>query len=616
MSVDSVTATPLLLGGHLQRLRIASGLILFTFAFFHFFNHSLGIWSVEAMETFQDWRTAVTRSLAGTTIIFGAFFTHIGLNLYKIASRSTWRMPLWEAVQILLGLSILPLLMYHAAHVAAANRMEGAATVYSDMLPALWNDLALQQSSLLLIVWTHGCIGLHFWLRLARSYRRIAPLLLAVAVLLPAMALAGFLVAGRDAAAKAAAAAPAAAATGDAYDAYSDDYGGYGSEPAAAGGYDDSYGGGYDDSYGGGSYDDYGSAAPAGRTLTAVDVRDIAFWSALAAIAALPLILGFRWLLRLRRRRVQIGYVAGPSVNTPIGPTLLEISRSHGIPHTSVCGGRARCSTCRVRIEDGAESQPPPSARESATLARIQAPPGVRLACQLRPRGDLKVVRLVRPPDARRSMFAAAADEAGVEQTLAVLFLDIRGFTTLSESRLPYDTVFLLNRFFGEVGDVLNASGGWIDKYLGDGLLALFGLNQPVETACLSALTAAMKIDAALERLNRELAGELPAPLKIGIGLNVGPLVLGRIGHSASAETTVIGPVVNATSRLESLTKELGVQIVAAAALCRDAGLPPGAFPETTVTVRGTTEPIAVLLIRKGSELVPFLEATQSRSAA
>ena len=609
MAVASAApAAPLLLGGHLQRLRIASGLVLFTFAFFHFFNHSLGIWSIDAMEAFQDWRTAVTRSLAGTTIIFGAFFTHISLNLYRIARRSTWRMPLWEAVQIALGLTILPLLMYHAAHIAALNRLEGQPTVYSDMLPVLWNDLALQQSILLLVVWTHGCIGLHFWLRLARFYRRVVPLLFGLAVLVPALGLAGFVVAGRDAAAEAA--ASAAASADDGYG------GGYGSEPSSGGGY--SYGGDYgssgDDDYGGGGYGS--SAATVRPLLTALQVRDIALWSAFGVLAALPLWLGLRRLLQLRRRRVRVGYAAGPSVISPIGPTLLEISRSHGIPHTSVCGGRARCSTCRVRIEDGAEALPPPSPPELATLRRIHAPADVRLACQLRPRSDLSVIRLVRPPDERRPFFASEPDQAGVERTLAVLFLDIRGFTTLSEAQLPYDTVFLLNRFFGEVGEVLNASGGWIDKYLGDGLMALFGLNQPVETACRAALSAAMKIDAALERLNNELEGELSAPLKIGIGLHIGPLVLGRIGHSASAATTVIGPVVNATSRLEGLTKEHGVQIVASAALCRAAGLPAGAFAETTVTVRGTTEPIAVLLIGRGSELAPFIEVVPGRSAA
>jgi len=197
-----------------------------------------------------------------------------------------------------------------------------------------------------------------------------------------------------------------------------------------------------------------------------------------------------------------------------------------------------------------------------------------------------------------------------------VLFLDIRGFTTLSEARLPYDTVFLLNRFFAEVGEAVTVSDGWIDKYMGDGMMALFGLSQPSQQACRSALMAAMRIDTVLERLNGELGAELSVPLRIGIGLHVGPLVLGRIGHRASASTTVIGPVVNVASRLESLTKEHGVQIVISRALAERAGLPYDAFPSTTVTVRGTSEPISVFLIAQGRDLARLLQESGQQSAA
>ena len=175
--------------------------------------------------------------------------------------------------------------------------------------------------------------------------------------------------------------------------------------------------------------------------------------------------------------------------------------------------------------------------------------------------------------------------------------------------------MFLLNRFFGEIGEATNAAGGWIDKYMGDGMMALFGINQPADAACRSALFASMHIDAALDRLNRELTNELSSPLKIGIGLHVGPLVLGRIGHRASAATTVIGPAVNVASRLESLTKEHGVQIIASSAVTEKAGLPADAFPEIAVTVRGTSEPVRVRLIARGGDLAPFLTVAGKRAA-
>lgn len=516
------------------------------------------------MDAVQESRTAITRSIAGTIVLAAALATHVLLGLWKIARRSTWRMPAWEAIQIGLALAIPVLLAKHAAYVRAYHEIEGSATRYSEMLPGLWG-VALPQTLLLLIVWTHGCIGLHFWLRLSRFYARFAPLLLVIAVLVPALALAGFTAAGRQAALEAEAVAVSSVA----------------------------------------------SDKPSPSGLTASDMQTYAVHGAWALLAGLALVLALRAVSQLRHRRIRIVYSAGPVVTAPVGPTLLEVSRTNRVPHAAVCGGRARCSTCRVRIDRTARDLPAMTQAEEATLKRIHADVGVRLACQLRPRGDLDVTRLVKPPDARRQSFAAGDEGAGVERTLAVLFLDIRGFTSLSETRLPYDTVFLLNRFFGEVGGALSASGGWIDKYLGDGLMALFGLNQSTESACRAALDAAMRIDAVLDRLNRELGSEIASPLKIGIGLHVGPLVLGRIGHGASAATTVIGPVVNVASRLEALTKEHGVQIIASAALAERAGLALDAFPSTSVTVRGTSEPVTVLLIPRGKDLAPLIDKTQ-----
>ena len=582
-------ASPLWRGSLAQQLRIWSGLILFTFVFFHLVNHALGIWSIAAMDAFQAARTAVTRSVPGTILLGGALLTHLTLNLYKIARRSTWRMPRWEAAQIGLALLIPVLLALHAAPMRAQFDLEGSATRYSDKLPDLWGQNALPQIVLVIIVWTHGSIGLHYWLRLSRGYGKLAPYLLSLAVLVPTLALCGFVVAGRDAAEQArnrpAAAAGAAVDGYEAYDGY-DGYGGTSSPPAAA---------------------------PA---LTADDVQRYAVWTAWALLAIVAAAVAVQTLQRFRHRRIRITYADGPTVRARVGPTLLEISRLAGVPHTSICGGRARCSTCRVRVDAAADELPAPKAAEAATLARIRAEPLVRLACQLRPNADLTVTRLVRAPDERRGVNLSAADVAGVEQTLAILFLDIRGFTTLSEARLPYDTVFLLNRFFAEVGEAVTGAGGWIDKYLGDGLMALFGLHQPAHAACRAALVAAMRIDAALEHVNRDLGAELAAPLRIGIGLHVGPLVLGRIGHRASASVTVIGPAVNVASRLESLTKEHEVQIIASAALMEAAGLHPGAFPESVVTVRGASDPMRVGLVKRGRDLAPFLDRLERRPAA
>jgi adenylate cyclase len=197
----------------------------------------------------------------------------------------------------------------------------------------------------------------------------------------------------------------------------------------------------------------------------------------------------------------------------------------------------------------------------------------------------------------------AAAEDQGAERTLAVLFLDTRGFTSIAEGRLPYDVVFILNRLFAEAGEAIARHGGTVDKYLGDGLMALFGTDAGEAAGCRQALAAARDIDLALDRLNRELEAEVGQPLRIGMGLDVGPLVVGQIGHPDSAMRTVIGTTVNAASRLEALTKEKGCQLIVAAEVLALAGLAADAFPREEVAIRGLTAPRPVALVRQARDL-------------
>jgi adenylate cyclase len=217
------------------------------------------------------------------------------------------------------------------------------------------------------------------------------------------------------------------------------------------------------------------------------DTLRMTFLGLLGLALLVPIV---RSLRKAAGARVEVTYRGGPVVRVLQGPTLLEISRMQGVPHASVCGGRARCSTCRVGIESGLSHLEPPTSAEAETLAGIGAPPHVRLACQIRPRAAITVTRLVAPP---MRVGGARRDVAGQgeERNLAVLFLDVRGFTAISEARLPYDVVFIINRLFAEVGEAIRRHGGHIDKYLGDGLMALFGAERGEDIGCRQALAAA-----------------------------------------------------------------------------------------------------------------------------
>jgi adenylate cyclase len=314
--------------------------------------------------------------------------------------------------------------------------------------------------------------------------------------------------------------------------------------------------------------------------------------------------IGWNYLARQLGPKVTIAYAGGPTIRVPQGPTLLEISRMCRVPHVSVCGGRARCSTCRVRIDRGSSTLPAPHYPEIVTLGSIGAPPNVRLACQIHPAGTLMVTRLVKGALASAEVAGQEQPEgSGVEMPLAVLFVDLRAFTQMSEKRLPFDVVFVLNEFFAVVGLAISKHGGWIDKFLGDGLLAVFGQREGIEEGCRQALRAVHAIDLALDEINAKLEPELGRPLQVGMGIDAGPLVLGRIGYGDAVDFTVIGNTVNVASRLEALAKEKGFQIVLSREVARRAGWEPSGEHTMTVPVRGVAEPVQVIGLARGRDL-------------
>jgi adenylate cyclase len=258
-----------------------------------------------------------------------------------------------------------------------------------------------------------------------------------------------------------------------------------------------------------------------------------------------------------------------------------------------------------VRIEAGGESLPPPGFAEAKTLAAIGAPPGVRLACQIRPRAALTVTRLVAPPLALgRVRSGMESDAAGVERHLAVMFVDLKGFTARAEKQLPYDVVFLLNRVFRVIGEVIVAEGGWVDKYMGDGMLAVFGRETGLAAGSRAALRAAARINVALDALNAELAAEGSAHVGVGIGIHAGRLVVGRVGYGEAAQVTVIGETVNLASRLQELTRGKSCELIVSRELVDAAGWSGAGFRTETVTPRGTVEPLEVLIVPRARDVV------------
>jgi adenylate cyclase len=303
-----------------------------------------------------------------------------------------------------------------------------------------------------------------------------------------------------------------------------------------------------------------------------------------------------RWLRSRIGGTYQLRLSSGRVVTAPVGRSILEALRDEGIPHASVCGGRARCTTCRVRVGDGLAKLAAPAPLEAQALARIDAPPNVRLACQARPRSDVAVAPLL-PPGAGPATARRPGAPQGRERPVVAMFVDLRESTKLCESRLPYDAVFIMNQFFAEMHDALRATNGYYAQFRGDGLLALYGLDSDLPRACRDALRGAAEMQARIERLSASLADELAEPMRIGIGMHAGVAIVGTMGPPAEPIHSAIGDNINIAARFEGMTKIYRCVLVVSAETLRQAGIDPKEAPLHHVRVRGRNERVDVYAI-------------------
>jgi len=558
-------------GPLLQRLRLWSGLVLFGYVTWHYVNHSLGHISLSAMEAMLEIQEVVLGNPLGLAILYGALAVHVGLALFKLASLRTFRRPAWEWVQIALGLAIPWFLVSHITFTRGAESTLGIEVDYAHELLLLWPAVWVQQGLLLLIVWVHACIGVHFWLRLRPWYPAAMPWLAGLAVVIPALAQTGWIAAARREYERVQAAGNATGV-------------------------------------------DAANAQDAAAMVAALgQLHGLLQNIALGAAALVAAVIAVRMLMQRYRTRIRVTYGDGTTVSATAGTSLLDVSRAAGIPHMSVCGGRARCSTCRTLVTDGGENLTEPTDAERTLLTRLNADHSIRLACQARLRGDVSIRPIIQPQAAGAVPRGTDPLGWGVEREIAVLFLDIRGFSRISEKSLPYDIVFILNSLFGEVGGAVERNRGYIDKFMGDGMMALFGLDSSPAEASREALRAAIASQEATAKAMRMLTQHLHEPLRIGIGIHIGNVVVGRIGRTSDqtnpSRLTAIGDTVNIAARLESATKDLKAPIVVSARLLETAGLTINdAIGERhSLSVHNISEPVDAVAIREFSALSALL---------
>jgi adenylate cyclase len=516
------------------------------------------------------------QSNTGLIVLYTAFFAHGLLGFYALYRRRHLHMPASEAWQLALGLTIPFLLVSHAAGIRFGEFQYARELGYAPVLNKFWvvsPDFALpRQLLLLLVLWIHGCIGLRAWLRSKPAYHRLVGVLASLATLVPVLALLGVINAGLN--------LREAVLRDPAYTAS------LGPAPGSQ---------------------------EAQHAASAIRIADgmATFYVALV-IGAFGLRAARNWHAR-RFRAIRITYPGHRVVSVPSGFSVLEASRWTGIPHASVCGGRGRCSTCKVRIVNGAERLDAPTPVERLTLRRIGAPPSVRLACQLRPKADIAVEPLV--PTGRDSATRAvrfdAAVTGGRELQIAAMFVDLRESTRLATGRLPFDALFIFDCYIQAVTEAIRRNGGHATSIAGDGVMSVFGVEGTAALAARNAFQAGLEIWSRLEILSEELTHELRASLRFGIGIHVGTAVVGLVRTAESPSLQFLGDTGNVAAKLEAQSKELDCTLVASIVALNLAGSSTTGMYTKIVAIAGRADPINVAIFRDKKELERVLASTK-----
>ena len=558
-------------GISVRQVRLACGFVLFAYLVSHFFNHALGNISLGAMAKGIEYHKAFWQFLPVAIVFYSAATAHTALGFWALYERRQFRWKAIEPIQLAFGLSVPALIITHLAGVRIAEVLFQDQKLYPQVFYAYWivSPYKMWLMYIVLIIsWVHGCIGLYFWLRMKTFFANAASVLLAAAVLVPTLAMLGLYQGGRTVVQQSSSA----------------EWQAENLSPRQIG-------------------------TPAERDV--IDqIIDYFLLGYIGLIGFVFVARGARLLNERRGGMINLSYGNGKTVSVPKGLSVLEASLRNNIPHASVCGGRARCSTCRIRVIGDCSSLPGPSKREAFVLNRVGAgaDPSIRLACQLRPNTDISFFQIFLPQTTAADLRTTSAARVGQERYLVSMFVDMRGSTKLAEQRLPFDTVFIVNRFLGAVSQAVIECGGQPNQFLGDGQLALFGLRTDPKTACGQALKAASMIAANIDELNQFLRHDLREPIRFGIGIHGGEVIIGDIGYQDHMVFTALGDAVNVASRLQDMTKSHGCEVILSEEVRKTASLPVDALPGQEVAIRERTEPMIVRAVAKARILSPLVE--------
>ena len=556
----------------LKRLRLYSGIILFFYALTHLLNHSINILSLETASYIKEniFR-AIWKSYVGSVLLYGSFIIHIPLGLLSIITRKSFRITLKEWLQILFIILALYVFVQHVAGTYILTRSFDSELPYSVLFSAmLMKPEELTASTVMfslmtLFIWVHGSIGMHTALTYKfKSYQSNFKKIMAVYIGVPILGIFGFWAGLKE----------QSLSTTFSMTQGNNDF----------------------------LISSILEHVPveAFSVIEPIEALTLKYYPIF--LLAIIFLATFNVIRTKYFGRLQITYPNGVTVKIPKGTTILEASKSAGIPHKSVCGGRGRCTTCRIKVVSHEGNLPKAGVHELRAINKASLGDSIRLACQLQPNSDLTVTPLLDPKN-EFDVVGKAQELSGKEQETVILFVDLRNFTKLSEQNLPYDVVYILNKYYAACGQVIEENNGRLDKFIGDGVMAIFDSLNTMEQNCKSALRSASQISEQISSLSLETDEEFAAELKCGMGIHAGQSIVGMMGYGEAVSRTAIGDNVNIASRLEQMTKQYKAELVISKFVADNAKLDISKLKTEKVEIRGRDEPLDVISIENAALL-------------
>ena len=554
-----------------RRSRTISGCILFFYVFTHLLNHSLGLISLDTMEQgraifLRFWRHDVL-----FYVLYGALLIHFLLGVYALARRRSFRMSRKEWIRNSCAVLIPFFLASHLSITLWGSRFLGLNDSYAFMIistyifdPFGYIILGL----MLMLVWTHGSIGIIGLIEFREFYSKRRGLFQGLILGLPLIAYGGYIRASIE--------------LSEASQ----------SNPITI------------------------LELISNSNFTAEIGEKIVSLSDLLQFLVYPILLSLfvafyfiRNLLEKRFNSIQVQYTDGTNINVSRGSSLLEASHKAGRYHESVCGGRGRCTTCRVRVTSSLGELPKPNKIEQSVINRLNFDQSLRLACQLRPETDIEINPLIKlvNHDKQNLRFSNQENLSGIEKETVIMFCDLRGFTRLSDGKMPFDVVFILNKYFKLVTDAVEENKGRIDKFIGDGVMAIFDKDTTISKNCKNALKGAAMITTYLNELNDELSTDDIEPLRLGIGIHSGNAIIGKMGYGEASTDTAIGDTVNVASRLEQLTKDYSCQLMFSSIVAENAELDKTKLNSVKTKIRGKKDYLEAFYCGSADEAIKAL---------